>query len=74
MTLTEGKRRADRGSYFEEELLPVQQVSNEHPQRSPPQALEKPLPVTLCDAHLPAEGEVKTQERVADVNKDRIHP
>lgn len=46
------------GLYFEEEFLPVQQVSNEHPQRCSPQALEEPFPVALLETHLPAEGEV----------------
>lgn len=32
------------GLYFEEEFLPVQQVSDEHPQRSSTQALEELLP------------------------------
>lgn len=58
------------GLYFEEEFLPVQQVSDEHPQSSSPQALEEPLPVALLEAHLPAEREVETQERVANIYKD----
>ena len=58
------------GLYFEEEFLPVQQVSDEHPQCGSPQALEEKLPVALLEAHLPAEREVETQERVANVDKD----
>lgn len=54
--------------YFEEEFLPVEQVGDEHPQGSSPQALEKPLPVALLNVHLPAEREVETKERVANVH------
>lgn len=60
--------------YSEEEFLPVEKVGNEHPQCSSPQALEEPLPVTLLEAHLPAEREVETQERVANIHKDGVHP
>ena len=60
--------------YFEEEFLPVQQVGDEHPQCSSPQALEEPLPMTLLEAHLPAEREVETQERVANIHKNGVHP
>lgn len=59
-------------SYLEEELLPVQQVGDEQPQRGAPQALEEPLPVALLEAHLPAEGEVEAQQRVAHVHKDGV--
>lgn len=57
---------------LEEELLPVQQVGDEQPQRGAPQALEEPLPVALLEAHLPAEGEVEAQQRVADIDKDGV--
>lgn len=60
--------------YFEEEFLPVEQVGDEDPQRSPPQALKEPLPVTLLEAHFPAEREVEAEERVANVHKDGVHP
>lgn len=60
--------------YFEKEFLPVQQVGDEHPQCGSPQALEEPLPVTLLEAHLPAEWEVKTQKRVANIHKNGVHP
>lgn len=49
------------GLYFEEEVFPVQHVSNEHPQCCPPQTLEEPLPVALLEAHLPTERKVETQ-------------
>lgn len=61
-------------SYFKEEFLPVEQVGDEHPQCGSPQALEEPLPVAPLVVHLPAEWEVETQERVANIHKDGVHP
>lgn len=58
---------------FEEEFLPVQEVGNENPERGTPQALEQQLIVGVLVVHLPAEGEVKTQERVSHVHQDGVH-
>lgn len=74
MASTEKENRWSFCLNFEEEFLPVEKVGNEHPQRSSPQALEEPLPVTPLEAHLPAEWEVETQERVANIHKDGVHP
>lgn len=62
------------GLYFEEEFLPVQQVSDEHPQCCSPHALEEPFPVAPLETHLPAEGEVEAEEGVANIHKDGVHP
>lgn len=47
-------------------------AGDELPQRGAPQTLKGPLPVALLEEHLPAEGEVEAQQRVADIHKDGV--
>lgn len=61
-------------SDFKKELFVVEQVGNEDPKCGTPYVLEKLLPMTILEMHLPAEGEVKAQQRVANIDKYRVHP
>ena len=58
---------------FEEKTFAVEQIGNEDPECCAPKTLEKLFPVTVLETHLPAEGKVETQQRMAHVDKDRVH-
>ena len=60
--------------YLEEEPLAVEQVGDQHPERGGPQPLEEAPPVAVQVLQLPAEREVETQQGVAHVHQDGVHP
>lgn len=59
---------------FEEEMFAVEQIRDEDPECSSPQAPEQWLPVTVLIAHLPAERKVKAQQGMAHIYQDGVHP
>lgn len=48
-------------------------MGDQYPEKGAPQAPEEILPVAVMVAHLPAEWEIETQQRVAHIHKDGVH-
>lgn len=60
-------------SYFQKELLLVEEVSNEYPDCCAQHILKERLGMGGRRLHLPAEREVTAQKGVSNVDKDGIH-
>lgn len=68
------RQKTPAASDFKKEFFAVQQVGNEDPKCGTPHVLEKLLPVTVLETHLPAERKVKAQQRMANIDKYGVHP